>query len=200
MLCTGVAEVAYPGSGPDITGRQGPSRQRDLVGPLLQLLVICAVDAVAGRAHPATTADITATTDLPLEFAAAVTSALSRQRAPGGSVLRRADGGVELDPDFRPPTRRVRLPAIATDAAAAAADKVADELGAARRVVTEAAIVRVMKARRVLSLQQLYEIVATQLSRQFIPELRYVKACVERLIELEYLQRGEKSGEFTYVA
>merc|ERR1711862_235104 len=60
-----------------------------------------------------------------------------------------------------------------------------------RRHLLEASIVRVMKARKVLSHNDLVAEVTRQLSGRFMPSPFFVKRRVESLIEREYLERDE---------
>ena len=60
-----------------------------------------------------------------------------------------------------------------------------------RRHLLEAAIVRIMKARKVLNHNDLVAEVTKQLSARFVPPPQFVKKRVESLIEREYLERDE---------
>lgn len=69
-----------------------------------------------------------------------------------------------------------------------------------RSVAIEAAIVRIMKARKTLSHQALVAEVLSQLEF-FKPEARIVKRRIEALIEREYLERDPDSPtQYKYLA
>ena len=126
--------------------------------------------------------------------------------------------------DFTSKMRRVRVPLVsmketATSGSAAAsgaagasgADGAAagDGSGGAvpanveedRRHLVEAAIVRIMKARKMLHHNDLIAEVTKQLSVRFVPSPQFIKKRVESLIEREYLEREENDRRmYTYVA
>lgn len=79
--------------------------------------------------------------------------------------------------------------------------KVLEEVTADRKPAIEAAIVRVMKMRKVLQHQQLMIEVRQQMQSMFEPEMKLVKKCVEGLIEREYLERdAENPSLYKYLA
>ena len=70
-----------------------------------------------------------------------------------------------------------------------------------RRHLLEAAIVRIMKARKVLNHNDLVAEVTRQLSGRFVPPPQFVKKRVESLIEREYLERDENDRRvYRYMA
>ena len=70
-----------------------------------------------------------------------------------------------------------------------------------RRHLLEAAIVRIMKARKVLNHNDLVAEVTKQLSGRFVPPPQFVKKRVESLIEREYLERDESDRRvYRYMA
>jgi len=70
-----------------------------------------------------------------------------------------------------------------------------------RRHLVEAAIVRIMKARKMLHHNDLIAEVTKQLSVRFVPSPQFIKKRVESLIEREYLEREENDRRmYTYVA
>lgn len=61
-----------------------------------------------------------------------------------------------------------------------------------RKYQTEAAIVRIMKARKTMPHAELIAEVVRQLSSRFIPNIALVKQQIESLIEREYLERSKR--------
>ncbi|UYV73228.1 CUL1 [Cordylochernes scorpioides] len=68
-----------------------------------------------------------------------------------------------------------------------------------REVVMEAAMVRVMKSRKQLSHEDLLEEVTLSLRSRFKVDIELFKKCVEHLIEMDYLERGDHNGIYKYV-
>lgn len=71
-----------------------------------------------------------------------------------------------------------------------------------RKPLIEAAIVRIMKARKVLEHQQLIAEVSQMLVGRFLPVPSEIKKRIESLVEREFLERGEadKRSTYTYVS
>lgn len=68
--------------------------------------------------------------------------------------------------------------------------------------VVEAAIVRIMKARKTASHQALMNETLAQLSSRFHPDVNMIKKKIEALIDREYLERGQDPAKpsYTYLA
>uniref|UniRef100_A0A914HEE8 Cullin family profile domain-containing protein n=1 Tax=Globodera rostochiensis TaxID=31243 RepID=A0A914HEE8_GLORO len=69
-----------------------------------------------------------------------------------------------------------------------------------RKYYTECAIVRVMKARKVMKHSALVEEVIKQSQPRFIPDVQFIKKNIESLIDKYYLQRTDQNDEYEYIS
>jgi cullin 4 len=70
-----------------------------------------------------------------------------------------------------------------------------------RKFYLDAAIVRIMKARKELSYEQLKIALIEALKGHFVPEVSTIKQRIQVLVEQEYLKRDEEDmSKYVYVA
>lgn len=70
-----------------------------------------------------------------------------------------------------------------------------------RKLYLQAAVVRIMKARKVLRHNTLIQEVISQAKNRFVPSIAMIKKCIEALIDKQYLERTPNStDEYCYVA
>ncbi|CAO2203520.1 unnamed protein product [Urochloa humidicola] len=72
--------------------------------------------------------------------------------------------------------------------------KVIDDVNKDRRFAIDAALVRIMKSRKIMAHQNLVAECVEQLSRMFKPDIKMIKRRIEDLITREYLERDKDSA------
>lgn len=103
----------------------------------------------------------------------------------------------EFNKKFTEKLRRIRIPLPPVDER----KKVVEDVDKDRRYAIDAAIVRIMKSRKILGHQQLVMECVEQLSRMFKPDIKAIKKRMEDLISRDYLERDkENQNIFRYLA
>ncbi|KAL4385870.1 hypothetical protein GQ457_09G008190 [Hibiscus cannabinus] len=103
----------------------------------------------------------------------------------------------EFNSKFTNKLRRIKIPLPPVDEK----KKIVEDVDKDRRCAIDAAIVRVMKTRKVLGYQQLVSECVEQLSQTFKPDIKAIKKQIEDLITREFLERDEENpNSFKYLA
>ncbi|CAH2036010.1 unnamed protein product [Thlaspi arvense] len=93
--------------------------------------------------------------------------------------------------------RRIKIPLPPVDER----KKASEDVDKDRRYETDAAIVRIIKGRRVLGYQQLVSECVQKLSLIFKPDIKEIKKRIKDLITREYLERDKENPTmFRYLA
>ncbi|ODN95685.1 hypothetical protein I350_04529 [Cryptococcus amylolentus CBS 6273] len=96
---------------------------------------------------------------------------------------------------------KFRINGIQQDISAEESKSTQNQISLDRTSILEATLVRLMKARKRLSLQLLIDAVVGEVSKRFPPDVKEIKKRVESLIEREFLERDEEDrGVLKYVA
>ena len=126
----------------------------------------------------------------------------------GTRVLVKRPQGKEINPDdkfqwnkaFASERVKFRINQIQQDLSVEESRKTNEQVHIDRVSVLEATIVRIMKARKKLSLQALIEEIIRDVSKRFPPDVKEIKKRVESLIEREFLERTEDRNVLQYLA
>ncbi|KAJ7263792.1 ubiquitin-protein ligase [Mycena rebaudengoi] len=107
----------------------------------------------------------------------------------------------DLNPGFKSKKIRVNLNLLIKAEAKAVDEEVLKAVDEDRKYVTQATIVRIMKARKTMKNQALIQEVIAQISQRFAPKIPDIKKAIETLLEKEYIERVDGSKDtFAYVA
>merc|ERR1719499_2027754 len=114
-------------------------------------------------------------------------------------VLQKKPGGKKIEPNhmfrlngkFKHAAKRIPIPVFKVPTTTSDGPKVPQEIAQQRRHQMDAAIVRIMKARRQFTVMELLGEVIQQLQARFSPDPKQIKKRVEVLISQEYLERDE---------
>lgn len=86
---------------------------------------------------------------------------------------------------------KFRINQIQQDISAEESRQTNEQVAIDRVSVLEATIVRIMKARKKMTLQLLIDQVVTDVNKRFPPDIKEIKKRMENLIEREFLMRDE---------
>ncbi|KAG2422447.1 hypothetical protein HXX76_016017 [Chlamydomonas incerta] len=118
------------------------------------------------------------------------------KKEPEGKSIGKADR-FAFNARFTDKMRRIKIPLPPLDEK----KKVMEDVDKDRRYAIDAAIVRIMKSRKVLQHQTLVMEVIQQLQRMFKPDLKLIKKRIEDLIQRDYLERDKDNPTlFKYLA
>ncbi|WWD19893.1 hypothetical protein CI109_104362 [Kwoniella shandongensis] len=127
----------------------------------------------------------------------------------GTRVLLKKPPGKEINPTdvfawnkgFTSDRIKFKINQIQQDMSAEESRKTNEQVAVDRVSVLEATIVRIMKARKKLTLQLLIDAVVSDVVKRFPPDVKEIKKRVESLIEREFLMRDEEErGVLHYLA
>ncbi|KAH9738164.1 Cullin-1 [Citrus sinensis] len=117
-------------------------------------------------------------------------------KEPNTKTISQSDS-FEFNAKFTDRMRRIRIPLPPVDDRR----KINEDVGKDRRHNIDAALVRIMKSRKVLGYQQLISECIEMLSHNFKPEIKAIKSRIDDLINREFIERDSKDPiMFNYLA
>ncbi|KAI8983312.1 Cullin-domain-containing protein [Trametes punicea] len=106
-----------------------------------------------------------------------------------------------FNPDFTDPRFQVHINSIQSKETPEESKRTQNSIEADRKHALDAAIVRVMKAKKELTYEQLKTATIEAVKKHFVPEVSMIKQRIQGLVEQEYLRRDEEDmNKYIYVA
>jgi len=103
--------------------------------------------------------------------------------------------------DYTSKLKRVKIPLVSAKETSIVSEDIPQPVEEERRLLIEAAIVRIMKARKTLQHNELIAEVTRQMTSRFTAVPAFIKKRIESLIERDYLERGSDDRRmYTYMA
>jgi cullin 1 len=111
------------------------------------------------------------------------------------------EGSYLLNSNFKSKKLRINLNVAVKSESKTETNETLKTVEKDRELVIQAAIVRIMKTRKVLKHVQLMQEVITQVQGRFQPSVQQIKKSIDVLLEKEYIERVEGQKDmFSYVA
>jgi hypothetical protein len=108
---------------------------------------------------------------------------------------------ISLNTKFTNPKLKIIVPQHTTTVQKSENDKTHAQALEERKILIQAVIVRIMKSRKTLSLNDLMQETIESLKLRFKPEVSLIKFTIEQLIDKEYLERdGADRNVFHYIS
>ncbi|KAF9527911.1 Cullin family-domain-containing protein [Crepidotus variabilis] len=111
------------------------------------------------------------------------------------------DGDVfKFNADFDDPHPKVHINSIQAKVSPEESRRTNENIEDDRRHFLDAAIVRIMKAKKEMTFEQLKVATIEEVKKHFVPQVESIKKRIEALVEQDYLERSVDKNKFLYVA
>ncbi|KAG5638979.1 hypothetical protein H0H81_008199 [Sphagnurus paluster] len=106
-----------------------------------------------------------------------------------------------FNPDFEDPRAKVHINSIQAKVSTEESKRTNESIEGDRKHYLDAAIVRIMKARKELSYEQLKAATIDAVKNHFVPAVDVIKKRIDALVESDYLERSPHDKSlFLYIA